>query len=228
MRRDYFACVFLLCVCVSLFYVCFKPLYFVYGSTVSREFGIIESLVSWIYLLLLFAVLPFYAAYKKKFWITAGLSVYGILASLPVWILPGLAPKLAGEDVSIVTVVWAFILRAIYGMVEAPFAAISRVFGDRFTEALPRWIMPVCLIVYFGSKVFRYYRNAYRVEQLDPAKTMDTTSIENSGTVGSIGAKPVRKAAIPEVLGTVISAPDTRKESIAEQKPESGGSIRPE
>ena len=36
-------------------------------------------------------------------------------------------------------------------------------------------------------------------------KALDKTSIENNAT--GIGSKSVRKAAMPEVLGTVITAP---------------------
>ena len=205
MRRDYFICVFLLCICVSLFYVCFMPLYFVYGGVVPREFGPMETTFSWIYLILVFLVLPIYAAYKKKFWMAAGLAAYGIVAAFPVWVLPGMADKLAGEDASIVAVVWAFLLKSVYGMAEAPFAPITRAFGDSFVEVLPRRIMPVALIFYAGCQLFRFYRNAYRQEQLDPMKALDKTSIENNLT--GIGTKTVRKASMPEVLGTVITAP---------------------
>ena len=202
MRRDYFICVFLLCICVSLFYVCFLPLYFVYGEIVPREFGPMETAFSWIFLILVFAVLPVYASVKKKFWMSAGLAAYGILAAFPVWVLPGMADKLAGDDASIVSVIWAFLLKSIYGMAEAPFAPVTRAFGDTFTEGLPRRIMPVALILYAGCQLFRFYRNAYKAEQLDPMKAIDKTSIEN-------GPRNVRAATMPEVLGTVISAPDT-------------------
>lgn len=205
MRRDYFICVFLLCICVSLFYVCFLPLYFIYGEIVPREFGPVETVFSWIFLVLVFLVLPVFAAYKKKFWMSAGLAAYGVLASIPVWILPGMADKLSGDDASIVSVVWAFLLKAIYGMVEAPFAPVTTVLGDSFVEALPRMIMPVALILYVGCQLFRFYRDAYRQEQLDPMKALDKTSIENNTT--GIGSKSVRKASMPEVLGTVITAP---------------------
>lgn len=218
MRRDYFVCVFLLCICVSLFYVCFLPLYFVYGQIVPREFGPIETVFSWIYLVMVFAVLPVYAAYKKKFWMTAGLAAYGILAAFPVWVLPGMADKLGGEGASIVAVVWAFILKSIYGMAEAPFAPITKVFGDSFVEVLPRRIMPVAIILYVGCQLFRFYRNAYRQEQLDPMKALDKTSIENN--IAGIGTKTVRKAAIPEVLGTVITAPDPSAQNSQEASSE--------
>lgn len=86
-------------------------------------------------------------------------------------------------------------------MAEAPFAPISRALGDSFAEVLPRRIMPVALILYAGVQLFRFYRDAYKAEQLDPMKAIDKTSIEN-------GPRNVRTASIPEVLGTVISAPD--------------------
>ena len=210
MRRDYFICVFLLCICVSLFYVAFLPLYFIYGATVPREFGPVETAASWIYLALVFAVLPVYAAYKKKFWMSAGLAAYGILAAFPVWVLPGMADKLSGEGASIISVIWAFLLKSIYGMAEAPFAPISRALGDVFTETLPRRIMPVALIIYAGCQLFRFYRNAYRAEQLDPLKAIDKTVIENS-------SRNVRKASIPEVLGTVISAPEASSQTQGEE-----------
>ncbi len=217
MRRDYFICVFLLCICVSLFYVCFLPLYFVYGQIVPREFGPVETAFSWIYMILVFAVLPVYAAYKKKFWITAGLAAYGVVAAFPVWVLPGMADKLAGDDANIIAVVWAFLLKSVYGMAEAPFAPVTRVFGDSFTEVLPRRIMPVALIFYAGCQLFRFYRNAYRQEQLDPMKALDKTSIENNLT--GIGTKTVRKASMPEVLGTVITAPAPAVKEEAQEPP---------
>ena len=181
--------------------MCFLPLYFVYGGIVPREFGPIETAASSILMLIVCVVRPGYGAVKKKFWMSAGLAVYGIVAAIPVWVLPGMADKLAGEDASIVTVIWAFLLRSIYGMAEAPFAPISRALGDSFAEVLPRRIMPVALILYAGVQLFRFYRDAYKAEQLDPMKAIDKTSIEN-------GPRNVRTASIPEVLGTVISAPD--------------------
>jgi len=207
MRRDYFTCVFLLCICISLFYVCFEPLYFVYGAVYPRDFSWFETLMSWIYLLLVFVILPSYAAKKKRFWITAGLACYGILAALPVWILPSLAEKLTGEDASLVAVLEAYVLRFIYGMAEAPFAAIAQVLGDSFVEVLPRRIMPVVLIIYIGTQLYRFYRKAYLAEQLDPLKELDVTSKENNEKI--VGAtNNVRQPVMQEVIGTVISAPE--------------------
>lgn len=213
MRRDYFTCVFLLCICISLFYVCFLPLYFVYGSVVPRDFSWFEILCSWVYLVLVFIVLPAYSASKKKFWITAGLACYGILSSIPVWVMPFLSDKLAGEDANILAVLLAYVLRFIYDMVHAPFAAITLVLGDSFVETLPRRIAPVVLLIYFGTQIFRFYRKAYIAEQKDPLKELDVTSKENNEKlVGA--ANNVRQPVMQEMIGTVISAPERPTQQI--------------
>jgi len=216
---------------VSLFYVCFLPLYFVYGGVQQRDFSAFEMTCSWIFFVLSFVVLPVYAALKRKFWITAGLAAYGLLACLPVWFLPGMAEKLSGDDVSIVSVLWAFILRCVYAMTKAPFAALTPAIGDVSAAKMPLRLLPLSLLLYIGVKLFRFYRDAYVQEQLDPASALDKTSIENSGKVPVQGGRVVRQATMPEVLGTVISAPDRKKSEIAipgSQKVSVPGSDRPQ
>ncbi|MBO4242442.1 MAG: hypothetical protein J5883_04110 [Clostridiales bacterium] len=203
MRRDYFTCVFLACICASLFFVCFLPLYFTYDMIIPREFGTVEKISGWAFALSVLLIIPVYAAYKKKFWITAGLAVYGAVCLLPTWILPGMAEKLGAEDVDIFTVVEGFILKAIYGMAEAPFASLSGVLGDDRARMLPMRILPVSLIVYATFQVYRFYRDAYVAEQLDPASVVDQTAKENI----DFTSPEKKEQPKPEVLGTVISAP---------------------
>ena len=203
MRRDYFTCVFLACICASLFFVCFLPLYFTYDMIIPREFGGLEKFCGWLFALSVLLIIPVYAAYRKKFWITAGLAVYGAVCLLPTWILPGMAEKLGAEDVDIFTVIGGFVLKAIYGMAEAPFASLSTALGDDRARMLPMRILPVSLIIYAAFQIYRFYRNAYVAEQLDPASVVDKTAREHS-TFTSPEKKEQPK---PEVLGTVISAP---------------------
>ena len=204
MRRDYFTCVFLGCICAALFFVYFTPAYFIYGGVSARTFGLLETICSWGYAVIVLLVLPIYAAYKKKLWITAGLVAYGAFASLPIWIMPKLMSKLQGDDASIVATVEAFLLKAVYRMATAPFGAISRALGDKFSRSLPFRILPVAILFYVGFQLFRFYRNAYVMEQLSPATAIDMTAKENAQSSDS---RKVRDARIPEVLGTVISAP---------------------
>lgn len=207
MRRDYFICTFLLCICVSLFYVCFSPLYFVYGHIVERDFGIFETIFAWVYFLFTFGVLPVYAALAKKFWVTAGLASYSFFcACLPAWILPTMESAIGGTESNIIAVTWGFCLKAIYGMAEAPFAPLSQLFGDKFTETLSRKILFVVLFIYCVVQIYRFYRDAYLAEKLNPATALDKTTKEHKERE----SHTVRHAANePEVIGTVISAPAT-------------------
>lgn len=201
MRRDYFSCMFLLCICVSLFFVCFAPLYFTYNSIVVREFGLFERIMSVLFAVFVLLVVPIYSAYKKKFWIMAGLAFYGFFTLLPGMFLPGLVDK-NGLINEIARFVWTFI----YTMTRAPFAALSVAIGDAKARGLTNWILPVSLGCYALCQIFRYYRDAYVAEQLDPKTIMDTTAAENKKHVDPEAAK--REAPKPEILGTVIISPN--------------------
>lgn len=225
-RRDYFLCVFLACVCASLFFVCFVPNYFTYNEIVVREFGLFERIMSAIYAVSVLFIIPVFAAYKKKIWITIGLASYGFLALLPEWILPRLQDKVAGDDAGIVAVVVNFIFKFIYGMVKAPFAALSDAFGDSRACSMSKWILPSAVILYIACQLYRFYRDAYVAEQLDPASIMDSTAKENNRNEN---ADKERRSREPEVLGTVISAPvqtSANPNPSPEPKAEPAGSVK--
>lgn len=193
MRRDYFTCVFLACIAGALAFVCFKPLYFIYGGIVPREFGMIETILSALYTVFFLVFIPLISAYRHKNWILVGLGFYGILAYIPLWFYPA-EELIAGESANITNVIGAMTLRGIYGMVNAPFAAMSTVVGNDMALSFSKWILPLAIIVPFLFKLVRFYNNAYAQEQLNPAE-----SIRHSA--------PVPAPAEPEILGTVISAP---------------------
>ncbi len=216
MRRDYFTCVFLTCICAALFFVCFAPVHFAYQLITPCKFGVLETVCSWLYFMAVLLVFPIYAAYRKKLWITLGLASYGLLAVLPTWMLPSISAKLQGEDASLGASVWGFLLKGIYRMVNAPFAAISSSMGDKFALGISTKILPVALLSYIGFQLFRFYRDAYVAEQLDPASAIDKTAKENSD---ANDPRKVRDARIPEVLGTVISAPASAKKAPDQQPP---------
>ena len=91
----------------------------------------------------------------------------------------------------------AICLRGIYGMMHAPFAALSSLIGDKAAASLVYWILPLALFWPFVMKVFRFYRRAYLSEQLNPMpKVKPVAAAAHTGP-----------AVKPEVLGTVITAP---------------------
>lgn len=196
MRRDYFTCVFLGLIAGALMFVCFAPLYFVYGSVVPREFSLFERLMSLLYALFFVFFLPFFAAFRSKVWINWGLAAYGVLIYLPKFFYPAEA-VLTAEDPSFTKMLLAICLRGIYGMMQAPFAALSSLIGDKAAASLVYWILPLALFWPFVMKVFRFYRRAYLSEQLNPMpKVKPVAAAAHTGP-----------AVKPEVLGTVITAP---------------------
>ena len=196
MRRDYFTCVFLGLIAGALMFVCFAPLYFVYGSVVPRDFSLFERLMSLLYAVFFILFLPFFAAYRSKVWINWGLASYGILIYLPIFLYPA-EELISGSDPKVTKVLLALVLRGIYGMMQAPFAALSTLIGDKAASGLVYWIFPLALFWPFVLKVIRFYRRAYLSEQLNPMpKVKPVAAAAHSGP-----------AVKPEVLGTVITAP---------------------
>lgn len=158
----------------------------------------------------LLIVIPVAAAIKRKFWITLGLSFYGILAYIPGFILPGMTDKISGSGARLTSVIYASCLKGLYGVVNAPFASLSKLLGDNMALSLSKRIMPFALLSYAIVQLYRFYRDAYIRDKLS-AKQVDP-SIERG--------EPTR-AAEPEdkdVLGTVVLAPAGQSEPKKETK----------
>ena len=198
MRRDYFTCVFLGLIAGALAFVCFKPLYFTYDAIIPRDFSIMERLLSVLYALFFIFFLPCFAAFKKKEWINWGLAAYGVMAYFPIWFYPA-QEAIKGEDASLVKMAAALVLRGIYAVMQAPFAALSKLIGNSAASKVVYWILPVAVAWPVIFRIGRFYRRAYLSEQLNP---MPTDQASPSSKVPEAPGKP-------EVLGTVISAPVT-------------------
>jgi len=198
MRRDYFTCVFLGLIAGALAFVCFEPLYFTYEAVIPRDFSLFERVMSVLYTLFFIVFLPFFAAFKKKEWINWGLAAYGLMAYFPIWFYPA-QELIKGEDASLVHMAGALCLRAIYAVMQAPFAALSRLIGDKAASMTVYWILPVAIVWPVIWRIIRFYRRAYLSEQLNPM-TQD-----QAAPASSAPEAPEK----PEVLGTVITAPVT-------------------
>ena len=197
MRRDYFTCVFLGLIAGALAFVCFESLYFTYNAIIPRDFSLFERLMSVLYTLFFIFFLPFFAAFKKKEWINWGLAAYGVLIYFPIWFYP--APeKIVGDGASMLSIFGALSLRAIYAVMQAPFAALSKLIGDHAASMIVYWILPVAVIWPVIFRIIRFYRRAYLSEQLNPM-----TNDQAAPAASKKNEAPDK----PEVLGTVITAP---------------------
>ena len=199
MRRDYFTCVFLGLIAGALTFVCFTPLYFTYEAIIPREFSLFERLMSVLYTLFFIFFLPFFAAFKKKEWVNWGLAAYGLMAYFPLWFYPS-QELIKGDNAKLVSILGSLVLRAIYAVMQAPFAALSRLIGDTAASKIVYWLLPISVIWPVLFRIIRFYRRAYLSEQLNPM-TQDQAAPAASKTPEAPNK--------PEVLGTVITAPVT-------------------
>ncbi len=201
MRRDYFTCVFLGLIAGALVFVCFKPLYFTYEQIIPRDFSLFERVSSVAYALFFIVFLPFFAAFKKKEWINWGLAAYGIMAYLPLWFYPA-SELITGDDPKLLHVFGALVLRTIYAVMQAPFAALSQLIGNDQAAKVVYWILPVAIAWPIIFRIIRFYRRAYLSEQLNPMPQDKAAPKASQPSEAFNYGKP-------EVLGTVISAPVT-------------------
>ena len=198
MRRDYFTCVFLALIAGALMFVCFKPLYFTYEAIIPRDFTLLERFSSVCYALFFIFFLPFFAAFKKKEWINWGLAAYGLLAYFPLWFYPA-QDAIQGDNAKLTAMLGALVLRTIYNVMEAPFAALSKLIGDTAASRIVYWLLPVAIFWPIVFRIVRFYRRAYLSEQLNPMTT------DQAAPATKTPEAPDK----PEVLGTVITAPVT-------------------
>lgn len=196
MRRDYFTCVFLGLIAGALLFVWANPLYFTYDSVIPRDFSLFERFMSVLYTLFFVFFLPFFAAFRKKEWINWGLAAYGLMAYLPLWLYPA-QELIKGDGAKLSSMLGALVLKTIYNVMQAPFAALSKLIGDNAASKVVYWILPVAIFWPVIFKIIRFYRIAYLSEQLNPM-----TTSHSAPTTSKAPEKP-------EVLGTVITAPVT-------------------
>ena len=198
MRRDYFTCVFLGLIAGALTFVCFAPLYFTYDTIIPRDFSLFERLMSVLYAMFFIFFLPFFSAFKKKEWINWGLAAYGLLAYFPLWFYPA-QEAIQGDNAKLTSMLGALVLRTIYDVMEAPFAALSQLIGDSAASKVVYWLFPVAVAWPIIFRIVRFYRRAYLSEQLNPMTTDQAAP----------ATKKPEAPDKPEVLGTVITAPVT-------------------
>ena len=104
-------------------------------------------------------------------------------------------------------------------MVNAPFAALSSLWGDDVAASLALWIFPVSVAVPFIFKAYRFYRDAYVAEQLNPASVVSAPSNSKFDRKEDTDEEK-KEEPKPEVLGTVISAPAKKEPLVAPEKKE--------
>lgn len=165
MRRDVIANVILFFTLLSLLLVFRYPVYFSYGHVIYRNVSVPERIFSVIFILL-WLTLCVYSAYFKRIYLLIGGFLYGLIPYIPGFLIPLLSGSQATGKPSLATTLTISLLKRIYELINAPFVGVSVLFPPEKAIGLSKLLLPVLLISYIGTQLFRFYRNAYLAEKL--------------------------------------------------------------
>lgn len=175
MKRDVIVSVFLFFFLLALTFILFFPVYFTYGQIMYRSVSVIERILSVVFVLLWLALCAFSAYYKKLTYLFGGV-LYSFLAYVPGMLLPGLSAGVSGAEPDLFSTLADGFLRRLYELINAPMTGISVLFPPEKAAGLSKWMLPVLLISYVVTQIFRFYRNAYLADQLLLNDTPQTVS----------------------------------------------------
>ncbi len=202
MKRDIIGDIFLGGVLLSLLFLFSFPVYFSYAGVHARPVELTERLMS-VCFIMAWILTIIWACWKKKVWVIAGAAVFGILAFVPKWCLPMVDEHIAKEGSDFLWSTMSSILNRIYELVHAPFAGSVWLLGEKTAMNMPEKLLPVCVIAYVATNIFRYYKNAFvteRKQMKDFAHFRKSTEARKAAQSASAGS--VREAPMP--LGTVV------------------------
>lgn len=165
MRRDVIVSIFLFYVLFALLFVVLFPIYFTYGQVFYRSVSVTERIMSVIFVLM-WLVLCAFSAYFKKLTCFFGGILYSFLAYLPEMVISKLSTAVPGSDPNLFTSLMEGAMRRLYELVNAPMAGVSVLFPPEKAIDISKWMLPVLVVSYVVTQIFRFYRNAYLADQL--------------------------------------------------------------
>jgi len=201
MKRDIIGDIFLGGVLLSLFFLFSFPVYFSYTGVHVRPVELTERLMS-VFFVMAWILTIIWACWKKKVWVIIGSSVFGILAFLPKWFLPSVEEHLSKNGSDLLWSFFSMVLNRIYELVHAPFAGVIWCVGEKQAMHLPEKLLPVCVISYIATNIFRYYQNAFVTERKQMRDFAHFRKNNEARMAQSAEPAGVREAPVP--LGTVV------------------------
>lgn len=193
MRKDKAINVFLFFILFAMLFVYSCPVYFSFGEVHMRSVSLAERFFSLIFVLLWLALCS-YTAWKKRLPLLAGGILFSLMAYLPGWILPHVS-EAAGrtKDPNLFSSIIQYIFERMYELINAPMAGVSILVSSKASQNLGKQLLPALLVIYAGTQVFRFYRNAYLSDQLhiedtayasNPELARELAVAPKTGTVG--------------------------------------------
>ncbi len=177
--------IFLFFTFIALVFVSLFPSYFPGDSNKSRPVSFFEGILSLLFVLLWLAFSAFTAGKKRRDWLFGAIA-FSLMAYIPSWFLP----LFEGASKSGTNNLFLSIGKSIFAWMQviagAPLTGVSMLFSQDSTTGLSGWMLPVLLLIYGGTQLFRFYRQAYQAEQL---RLDDSTKFSNPELAKALGAR---------------------------------------
>jgi len=210
MRREKAINVFLFFLLQAMLFVCFCPIYFSVGIIHVRTVSLPERMFSLLFVLLWLS-LCVYTAWKKRLSLLVGGALYAVMAYLPGWFLPHLAvPAGSIRAQGLIAGLLETFFNKMYELVSAPLAGVSLLVSEKASTSISRWLLPILLIGYAGTHMFRFYHNAYLAEQLH---LDETTYFSNPALARELAVAP------GSAVSSGMASPEELFPEITDRKP---------
>ena len=115
---------------------------------------------------LMWLMLCAFTAYFKKLTCFFGGVLYSFLAYLPEMVIPKLSTAVPGSDPNLFTSLLDGAMRRLYELINAPMTGVSVLFPPEKAIGISKWMLPVLVVSFVVTQIFRFYRNAYLADQL--------------------------------------------------------------
>jgi len=210
MRREKAINVFLFFLLQAMLFVCFCPIYFSVGVIHVRAVSLPERMFSLLFVLLWLS-LCVYTAWKKRLSLLVGGALYAVMAYLPGWFLPHLTvPAGSVREQGFIEGLLETFFNKMYELVSAPLAGVSLLVSEKSSRSISRWLLPILLIGYAGTHLFRFYHNAYLAEQLH---LDETTYFSNPALARELAVAP------GSAVSSGMASPEELSPEITDRKP---------
>ena len=192
MRREKAINVFLFFFLQAMLFVCFFPIYYSIDKIHVRAVSLTERMFSLLFVLL-WVALCVYCAWKKRLPLLVGGAMYSIMAYLPGWFLPHLTVAAGSvRPQGLAAGIFEMIFVKMYELVSAPLVGVSLLVSEKSAVRVSKWLLPLLLISYAGTHVFRFYHNAYLAEQLHLEDTAYFSNPDLARKLAVAPGSPVR------------------------------------
>ena len=150
----------------------------------TEDISVMYAIYGLVYAALWIALIV-YSAWKRRRHFLIGSLFFGILIYLPERVLPHFITD-PTEEANLLAESMNWFFRWLYSLVYAAQGGLSRYIGAATVVDWTRKIVPAFWIIYLGTQIIRYYRNAYLAQMLQMEKTVRHENPDLAREIGTV------------------------------------------